>query len=166
MREVEISWGHLSHPSTCGWVACQTLAADWVRIEICQKWFNLLTFCTFTGNPIECLPYWVQESLWCRVQKEPSDKNVSVRSWGSPQPCCVTHGLPSAVCQHNMKLCIPGLGVLASAQKAVTANENITCNSWPNYDFKLSQELVIQRGREAQHEHRAKRILLPKIIQN
>lgn len=85
------------------------------------------------------------------------------RGRGSPQPCCVTQGPPWAVCWLSTKLCACSRErSVCISSKAITLIKNFTCKSWPHYTLTLSQDLGLRRGREAQHEHSANPLLLPK----
>lgn len=145
----------------------ESMAANWARTELHQKWLNLPSFWTFVCHPIECLPCWVQEGLEAGhalpLHRRSPSIQVRVRSWGSLQPCCVTHGPPWAVCWQGMKPCVYSRGrSLCIRTKAIIVIKNVACKSWPNYALTLSREPGLQRGREEHHQHNAERLLLPK----
>lgn len=71
----------------------------------------------------------------------------------APLELCVD-SVQSCACSRERSVCI--------SSKAITLIKNVTCKSWPHYTLTLSQDLGLQRGREAQHEHATKPLLLPK----
>lgn len=98
----------------------------------------------------------------CLFTGEPLDTSKG-RSRGCPGHCCVTQGPPWAVCWFSTKLCACSRErSVCISSKAITLIKNVTCKSWPHYTLTLSQDLGLQRGREAQHEHSAKTLLFPK----
>lgn len=77
-----------------------------------------------------------------------------------PQPCSWS---PWAVCRLSTNLCACSRErSVCISSKAITLIKNVTCKSWPHYTLTLSQDLGLQRGREAQPQHSAKTLLLPK----